>query len=174
MRQELQYLFSHINKYYALLIPLCIIVLNFSIYSPISALQNAAVSLPSSGSVLYRGNRYVVFYAWLHDGDGNPNSYCQRIGDARPTILFTYSLLGMDDWREPYQGGGSVNLTPNVVNFLHGKDVAVYSYVATEWGLRPLANILDQITRDKQLNIDGIKIDEAYAFAEGLTGLDSD
>jgi len=153
---------------------LSILLSSFYAVTVQSVIQNSH-TLQSNGLITYyRGHRYVIYYHWLHDGDGKPNEACQRIANAQPEILFTYSHLGMDDWREPYRSNGTLNLTPEVVELLHSKGVKIYSYVATQWGLRPLENVLEQITLDSELGIDGVKIDEAYAFSEGLEGTDSD
>lgn len=118
--------------------------------------------------MVYR-HRYVVFYHWLHkrDGTGQPNERCQRIANAKPEMLFTYSHLhGSGRWGTGRDG--ELNLTPQVISLLHGKGVKIYNYIPTEWGRYSIDATKDLIAVAKELGLKGVKFDEAQAFAEGL------
>jgi len=124
--------------------------------------------ISSYGSIMYEArHRYVVFYGWLHDGNGLPNERCKRIATASPEILFTYMFFrGSGRWNT--NPDGELNLTPEVISLLKGNGVKIYAYVPTEWGKYDISAVLKLVDKAKELNLEGVKIDECFAFAEGL------
>ncbi|MEI7643545.1 MAG: spherulation-specific family 4 protein [Chloroflexales bacterium] len=102
--------------------------------------------------------RYVIYYGWLiADAAGTPSSAAATIAAACPEVLigFYYTF-------EPKYP----NFSRQVCDLLRTAQIALFAYVDTNYGNRPLAAV-EAETRDYlEKGVDGIFFDRVYNFLD--------
>jgi hypothetical protein len=64
----------------------------------------------------------IVYRHFLCDENGEPNEYCKRIAESKPYVVLTPAV---DSW----SWSGKKNLTPQVIAFLHSKNILVFGHI---------------------------------------------
>ncbi|MFN8472656.1 MAG: spherulation-specific family 4 protein [Anaerolineae bacterium] len=107
-------------------------------------------------------NFYVIYYGWLiRDAAGNPSEAAEAIAAARPAALL--AMFHTFSPRYP-------NLSVQVRELLHAAGMRLFPYVDTDYGDRPLEQVVAEAVEYLDAGVDGIFFDRAYNFLDDGRG----
>jgi hypothetical protein len=110
--------------------------------------SSTVIAAPEQGTTTYR--KFVVYYGWYSDDEGELGQEIERIVAARPEFVIS-----------PYHTStGEVNLRSEVIEKFHENGVKVLVYVATGDGNRQLESVLKEIKTALDSGADGVMLDE--------------